>query len=187
MRYAIIACLCFSLAACSGARLLTTDEFCAECQGENSTEALDPSSATRTRQFERGERDRNSLLELSFGIRRDGSDQRGGGGSGIGVNSYLWRASLDTLSFIPLATADPFGGVIISDWYIPPDVSNERFKVSIFILDRQLRADGIRATVFKQTLDPQRGWVDTAVGRDVPAELENAILARAREIRVAGS
>ena len=185
MRYLIIGCLCLSLGACAnGARLLSPDEFCAECQGENQAEADLPNSATRTRQFERGEKDENSLFDLSFGISRGGDE--GGGGSGIGVNSYLWRASLDTLSFIPLATADPFGGVIISDWYIPPDVSNERFKIEVLILDKQLRADGIRAKVFKQTLDPQRGWVDTLVGRDVPAELENAILARAREIRVAG-
>ena len=68
----------------------------------------------------------------------------------IGVNSYLWRATLDTLSFMPLASADPFGGVIITDWYEDPKAPGERFKVNALILDRSLRADGVKLTVFKQ-------------------------------------
>jgi hypothetical protein len=72
---------------------------------------------------------------------------------GIGVNSYLWRASLDTLAFMPIVSADPFGGVILTDWYSPPETPNERFKVNLYILDRQLRADGVRVSVFRQ----QRG------------------------------
>ena len=60
-------------------------------------------------------------------------------GGGIGVNSYLWRASLDSISFMPLSSADPFGGVIITDWYSPPESPNERFKLNIYILGRQLR------------------------------------------------
>src|SRR5690606_7796494 len=73
-------------------------------------------------------------------------DQQGG----IGVNSFLWRASLDTISFMPLVSADPFGGVIITDWYSPPQTPQERFKVNVYILGRTLRADGIRAAVFRQ-------------------------------------
>ena len=71
-----------------------------------------------------------------------------GSGGGIGVNDLLWRASLDTVSFMPLISADPFGGVIITDWYSPPQTPEERFKVNIYILGRALRADGVRATVF---------------------------------------
>ena len=63
---------------------------------------------------------------------------------GVGVNAFLWRASLDTVSFMPIASADPFGGVIITDWYAPPETPNERFKVNIFILDKELRAAGIK-------------------------------------------
>src|SRR5690606_28265968 len=74
----------------------------------------------------------------------------GSGGSGVGVNSLLWRASLDTVSFMPLVSADPFGGVIITDWYTPPATPGERFKVNVYILGRALRADGIRASVFRQ-------------------------------------
>lgn len=189
MKFWIVAGCCLVLSACGGARVLSPNEFCAECQSENAYEASLPTSATATRGFERGEDD-GGLFSISLfrgGRNSGGGGGSGGGGSGVGVNSYLWRASLDTLSFIPLATADPFGGVIISDWYVPPDVTNERFKVSVFILDRQLRADGVRATVFKQVLNPGSGWVDTEVGRHVSAELEDAILTRARQIRLNGS
>ncbi len=106
-------------------------------------------------------------------------------GSGIGVNSLLWRASLDTLSFMPLVSADPFGGVIITDWYTPASSPGERFKVNIYILGRELRADGVRAAVFHQT---QQGgsWVDAPVSPTTATDLENAILTRARQMRIAG-
>ncbi|MGH6946790.1 MAG: DUF3576 domain-containing protein [Kiloniellales bacterium] len=106
------------------------------------------------------------------------------GGSGIGVNSFLWRASLDTISFMPLASADPFGGVIITDWYSPPESPDERFKLNIYILGRDLRADGVRAAVFRQRHDGAR-WVDAAVDSKTGFELENAILTRARQLRIA--
>jgi hypothetical protein len=107
-----------------------------------------------------------------------------GGGAGIGVNSYLWRASLDTLAFMPLASADPFGGVIITDWYSPAETPDERFKVNVFILDRQLRADGVRAAVFKQRRAPDGRWADAPVDPATQTELENAILSRARQLRI---
>jgi hypothetical protein len=108
----------------------------------------------------------------------------GGGGAGIGVNSYLWRATLDTVSFMPLASADPFGGVIITDWYSPPDQAGERFKVNIFILGRELRADGVRASVFRQKRDTTGQWTDAAVDQATGTDLENAILTRARQMRL---
>jgi uncharacterized protein DUF3576 len=108
----------------------------------------------------------------------------GGGGAGIGVNSYLWRASLDTLAFMPLASADPFGGVIITDWYSPAETPDERFKVNIFILDRQLRADGLRAAVFKQKRQPDGRWADAPVDAATQTDLENSILTRARQLRI---
>lgn len=106
-------------------------------------------------------------------------------GSGIGVNDLLWRASLDTLSFLPLPSPpDPFGGVIVYDWYTPPESPNERFKVNVFILDRQLRADGIRVSVFKQTRDGSN-WRDAGTDNETATKLEDAILTRARQIRSA--
>ena len=102
----------------------------------------------------------------------------------LGVNSYLWHATLDTLSFMPLASADPFGGVIITDWYSAPEDPNERMKVTIYILDRRLRADGLKISVFRQTHSAD-GWVDAQVNPDTAIKLEDAILTRARELRLA--
>lgn len=113
-------------------------------------------------------------------------DQQGGGAAGIGVNSFLWRAALDTVSFMPVASADPFGGVILTDWYENPETPGERFKINIYILDRQLRADGVRAAVFKQRQE-QGAWRDARVPADMAASLENTILTRARDLRVAQS
>lgn len=113
-------------------------------------------------------------------------EQGDGSAAGIGVNSYLWRASLDTISFMPLASADPFGGVIITDWYTPPEAQSERFKVNVYILGRELRADGIRAAVFRQESNGQGGWIDARVENQTVTDLENAILTRARQLRIAG-
>lgn len=116
------------------------------------------------------------------------SAQDAEGGAGIGVNSFLWRASLDTVAFMPLSSADPFGGVIITDWYTPAQTPDERFKVTVYILDRRLRADGIKVAVFKQTRSSGAAdWADAAVSPDTAINLENAILSRARELRVASA
>jgi len=124
----------------------------------------------------------SSLLDTIFSPGK--GDTGGGGGSGIAVNSFLWHASLDTVSFMPLASADPFGGTIITDWYSPPDSPNERFKLNIFILGRDLRADGVRARVFRQNKGPDGQWVDAPVDQATGTDLENAILTRARQIRM---
>ena len=113
-----------------------------------------------------------------------GDDKKKGDDSGIAVNSYLWRGALDTIAFMPLASADPFGGVIITDWYSPPETPQERVKVQVLILDRDLRADGVKATVHRQRMTPQ-GWADQAVEPKTATELENAILTRARQLRIA--
>ena len=101
----------------------------------------------------------------------------------LGVNSYLWRATLDTLNFMPLASADPVGGVVISDWYAAPDKPDEHMKVTVYILDRRLRADAVKVSVFRQVRNPN-GWNDAQVNPDTGIKLENAILARARELRL---
>jgi hypothetical protein len=107
------------------------------------------------------------------------------GASGIGVNGFLWRASLDTISFMPIASADPFGGVIITDWYAAPDHPDERIRLNIFIRDRELRADGIKVSVFRQIKDKSGNWIDAPVVAATSTELENTILTRARQIRLA--
>jgi hypothetical protein len=102
----------------------------------------------------------------------------------VAVNAFLWRASLDTIAFLPLASADPFGGVIITDWYSPPETPNERFKVNVYILGRVLRADGLKVSVFRQQQDSAGRWADVAVGPEVAVEFENAVLSQARELRL---
>jgi hypothetical protein len=117
------------------------------------------------------------------GINLFGSDKEGRDGA-VAVNAFLWRAALDTAAFMPLASADPFGGVIISDWYAPPETPDERFKINVYIIGRTLRADGLKVSVFRQTQDPQGRWADAPVGADVATEFENAVLSRARQLRL---
>lgn len=107
----------------------------------------------------------------------------GQGGGAVAVNAYLWRASLETLDFMPLNQADPFGGVIITDWYAPPETPGERFKLTVYVLDQALRADGIKVTVFRQTRS-EDGWADADVAPATAARIEDDILTRARELRV---
>ena len=100
----------------------------------------------------------------------------------IGVNSYLWRASLDSLSFMPLLQADSSGGVIITDWYANPSNPNERMKVTVSILDQDLRADALRVAASRQVA--QGGtWVDAPVQAATVQKLEEIILTRARDLR----
>jgi hypothetical protein len=124
-------------------------------------------------------------LTLFGGADRKKDEQ--GGGAGIGVNAYLWRASLDTISFMPLSSADPFGGVILTEWYATPESPKERFKMTVIIQDRSLRADGIRVSVFRQTQSASGEWVDAAVESHTAGNLEDAILTRARELRSAAA
>lgn len=105
--------------------------------------------------------------------------------TGIGVNTYLWRASLDTVSFMPLHSVDPFGGVIITDWYTSSSAPHERMKATIVILDRSLRTDGLKVNVFKQIRSSGSAeWRDTDVAPEVVRKLEDTILTRARQMRV---
>ena len=102
----------------------------------------------------------------------------------IGVNGYLWRATLDVLAFMPLASADPWGGTVITDWYANPEKPDERFKATVYILDTRLRADGLKVTIFKQVKDASGQWVDSTTSDQTESDIENAILTRARQLRL---
>jgi uncharacterized protein DUF3576 len=106
----------------------------------------------------------------------------GGDQTQAGVNAYLWRGAIDTLSFMPFASADPVGGIIITDWYTPPTTAGERFKATAYILGKQLRSDAIRVAIFRQTLQDGQ-WVDAAVAPNTAPDITNKILARARQLR----
>ncbi len=117
---------------------------------------------------------------LSLGGKRSDDDAQ----TGIGVNAHLWRAALDTVSFMPLASADPFGGVILTDWYTNPDTPNERVKLNVFILDKKLTANGVSVKVFRQSRG-KGGWVDAKTAPETARQLEDAILTRARQMKIA--
>lgn len=157
-----------ALAACGNSRQVQNDEY------------INDSRRSRVAGTLSGEADGYLLL----GTDRSSRGGSGGGGEGgaLGVNAYLWRATLDTLSFLPLASADPFGGVIITDWHSPPSTPGERFRATAYILGRQLRSDAVRISVFRQEL---RGgsWMDAPVAPTTASDLENQVLARARELR----
>jgi len=111
-------------------------------------------------------------------------DKKETGGGGIGVNTYLWRASLDTLSFMPLLSADPFGGVIITDWYADSEASKEKFKVVAYILGTELRVDGIKISVFKKIKNENGEWVDKKSNKTLQNKVEDAILTKARKLKI---
>jgi hypothetical protein len=100
----------------------------------------------------------------------------------IGVNSYLWRAALDTLSFAPMAQVDSNGGVIVTDWYANPAAPNERVKVTATILDRDLRADALRVAASRQVFQGGQ-WVEAPVSAATVQKLEEIILTKARDLR----
>ncbi len=119
----------------------------------------------------------------TFGILGGGKKKAEAAG-GIGVNAFLWRATLDTVRFMPITNADPFGGVVITDWHTPDMAArNERFKLNVFILGRTLRADGVRVAVFRQALDASGGWRDAPVDAEAAIGIEDAILTKARQLR----
>lgn len=111
--------------------------------------------------------------------------EEGGGGAGIGVNAFLWRATLETLDFVPIASADPFGGLLITEWYQPQDAPNERFKLNVLIRDTVLRADAVKVAVFRQVRDENGDWLDAPVAPETARAIEDKILTKARELRVA--
>jgi hypothetical protein len=117
----------------------------------------------------------------------EGSSQAAGDRPAISVNGYLWRAALDTLSFMPLASADPYGGVIITDWYVNPEKPDERFKATVYILDSRLRADGLNVAIFRQVRDAKGTWTEAQVNAQTEVDVENAILTRARQVRLSSA
>jgi hypothetical protein len=132
--------------------------------------------------LERARAQQGSLFGGALTLGGDGNAT--GGGPAIAVNSYLWRASLDTISFFPMAQVDAFGGVIITEWYSLPESPEERYKLNVYILGRELRADGVRVAAFRQIRSADGSWRDAAVAEDTAAKLENAILTRARQMRI---
>lgn len=159
------------LAACSGARI--EEDIPREIPG--SPGVYTSSNASRS-----GE---SGSLFGDGGLGFGGNRGAGAGGGGIGVNALLWQATLDTIAFMPLVQADPFGGVILTDWYSADNAPSERLKLNIFILGQELRADAVRVSMFRQRRTGADSWEDVAVQPQSPVGVENAILTRARLLR----
>ncbi len=126
------------------------------------------------------------LDPTALGLSPDSDNKRTEAGATLAVNAYLWRGALETLGFMPITSADPYGGVIVTDWYSPPTTAGERFKATAFVLGRQLRADGVKITIFRQVRDGG-GWTDAPVNPATAVDIENKVLARARELRAAAA
>ena len=137
-------------------------------------------------QKDQRERERSGTIFGEDGIKfsTGNESEAASTGGGLGVNAYLWRGALDTIDFMPLASADPFGGLIITDWYQSVDVPNERLKLHVLIKDAALRADALKVSLFRQLSDGNGGWLDAPVGAETERALEDKILTRARELRV---
>jgi hypothetical protein len=121
----------------------------------------------------------NLVSGEAFGL---GAEEEGGS---LPVNKFLWQASLDTLSFLPLASTDPFTGVIATDWGAAPSQPGERFKVTAYMLSPALAASSLRVAVYREVRDGSGAWIPAAVDPETPRKLEDAILTRARQIRIA--
>jgi hypothetical protein len=138
------------------------------------------------RERERGQdnADDENIVDQVFGNIFKGDSKNTNGGAGIAVNAYLWRASLDTLSFMPLLSADPFGGVIITDWYSTSEKPKEKFKIVAYILDKSLRVDAIKIAVFKKIKNENGEWIDHKSNKVLKNKVEDAILSKARKFKI---
>ena len=169
--WALLGLLCVGLTACGQTRGNNQDPDSPDYSGEAGANINQMGSMT------------GGDNTFQFGVNHQPNSNQGGGtGTGLAVNAYLWRGALDTLSFMPLASADPFGGVIITDWYSPPSVTNERFKATAYILGRELTSNGVRVAIYRQVRENGE-WVDAPVSPLTVGEIENKVLDRARQLR----
>lgn len=169
----------FTRMAKLGMVVIAASVFLTACE---SYKAGDPKKLTRD-ENENTDFSKRETIFGDGGFSLFGSDSNTGGGASLGVNSFLWRASLETISFMPINTADAFGGVIITDWYSPPESPSERFKLNVYILGRTLRADGVKVSVFRQLRDRTGNWIDATVPDGTAPKVEDSILTKARMLR----
>jgi len=147
----------------------------------NMPDWLDADTARERDAAREAKRDGGPKGKIQDNFKLFGTDTKDTGAT-IGVNALLWRASLDTVSFMPLEQADPYGGIIMTEWYTNPDKPNERYKITIYILDTRLRADAIRVSFFMQQL-VNGEWTNVATSDETRIALENSILTKARQFK----
>ncbi len=127
--------------------------------------------------------DTDATIWTVLGLAKKRSYRQPGPQTGSTVSPILWQATLDTLDFVKFASQDPLGGSLVTDWYSPPDKPNERMRINVFILARDLRSDSLAVTVDRQELSATGQWVDTTIARKVEDDLETTILHRARQLK----
>ena len=156
--------------------LLASLLFLTACSGLNTTAPVQEKDPEDTGSFLTGKSTRGVSLTDLPGLNS--------GGAGLPINALLWRASLDVTSILPIDDVDVFSGSILTEWYSLPNKPDERIKLAIFVLDRELRSDGIRVVVYVQSHNGNT-WQDAGIDPELGAQLEELILTRAREIRAA--
>jgi len=148
----------------------------------------DRANAANTQQAstaEPSEIDTEASIWTVLGIAKKESQRNPGPQTGATVSPILWQAALDTLNFVKFASEDPVAGSLVTDWYSPPNKPNERYKINVFILSRTLHSDSLAVTVTRQALLGDGNWLETTIARKVETDIENAILTRARQLRIA--
>ena len=116
-------------------------------------------------------------LEEGRGFRlSDQMDKSGGGVFEFASSNELWRASLDTIDFMPLASVNYSGGIIITDWYSTDQNSNESIKISIRFLTNEIRSDALDIKVFNKKCVTQSNCVTSEKKGDINNELKTKIL-----------
>ncbi|HEX2150626.1 MAG TPA: DUF3576 domain-containing protein [Stellaceae bacterium] len=160
----------------------------AGCGSEPPREARDPVTgrlptppAATQAAIDDPQRTDETLLTL-LGLATRESERMAGPQTGRSVSPVLWEAARDALGFAGFASEDPMSGLLMTNWYSPPAKPNERLRVSAFILSRALRSDSLSVTIDRQVQSPTGQWTDAPVSTDTVAELETAILLRARQM-----
>lgn len=156
--------------------ILTLAALITSCSGMPKGEGDFPKSRDQQ------EEERIGKITGEDGITVIGGKKKNAATDGINVNSYLWRATLDTVAQMPIISADPFGGTILTDWYVENEKSQERFKLNVFVIGAELRADAIKVSAFKQK-KVRGAWGETLNAPELSQAIEDKILLKAREIK----
>jgi len=159
----------------------------AGCSSLSGGEEQFPSGESRATVLQRQES--GSILDMFGGGTSESgvlfsSNRNGGEGLAGSVNKHLWMASLETLAFLPIASTDPFTGVIATDWGSTAEKPGERFKVTAYVTDVALDPKALRVAVFREVLDERGAWIAAPVAEDTPRKIEDSILVRARQLRL---
>ena len=170
------------------AGLLVVGVALAACNGTVDSSPFEPVGTDTPRERLAQSGNTSSIFDM-VGVGQIGPVQVGSGeGRNVAlsgsVNRHLWLASLDTLSFLPIASTDPFTGVIATDWGGVTDTGAERFRVTAFVTDTVLAPESLRVAVYREVRDQRGGWVPAPVAAETPRQIEDSILVRARQIRL---